>query len=184
MISRGVKNKSSYGSIVKFENKSELSYWPEGSTCNKIVGSDGTIYPSPIDKTSILQAFNSDLCRSLYVTYNEDTVFEGVNAFRFTTPASLLSDPRESDETRCYCYDQDVDNCLRGGVSELGPCKQGAPVAMSYPHFLHGDPEYIKQSGLTPDSKKHSAFIIIHPVCTLVNYSAQEFIIHLSTRAI
>ncbi|ODM91639.1 Sensory neuron membrane protein 1 [Orchesella cincta] len=183
-VSRGIKNKSSFGSIVKFENKTELAYWPKGSTCNNIVGSDGTIYPSPITKMTVLRAFNSDLCRSLSVTYNENVVFDGVNAFKFTTPASLLRDPRECNETRCYCYDEDVNMCLKGGVSELGPCKQGAPVAMSYPHFLHGDPEYIEKSGSIPDSDKHSAFVVIHPRTGIVLQGSMKFQINLMLKPI
>ncbi|CAL8092464.1 unnamed protein product [Orchesella dallaii] len=158
-ISRGIRDKSSFGS-------------------------DGIIYPSPIEKTTLLRAFNSDLCRSLYVKYTEDTVFDGVKAFKFTTPGSLLEDPRESNETRCYCYDEDVDRCLKRGVSELGPCKQGAPVAMSYPHFLHGDPEYIEKSGLTPDVEKHSAFLTIHPRTAIVLQGSMKFQINLMLKPI
>lgn len=55
---------------------------------------------------------------------------------------------------------------LEGSGLNLMPCGlQEAPIIMSEPHFLHGDPELLSYArGLKPDENRHSTFIVIEPV--------------------
>jgi hypothetical protein len=44
-------------------------------------------------------------------------------------------------------------------------CFSGIPVALSFPHFLKGDPQLLdKMDGLSPDPNKHESMIVIQPV--------------------
>lgn len=44
----------------------------------------------------------------------------------------------------------------------------GAPVAMSLPHFLDGEPEYLNQTiGLSPNFAEHGTYLDVEPVCEL-----------------
>lgn len=179
--SRGTNDKPSFGAIVKFKNETELKFWGDRSTsCNQLRGTDGTIFHPFVTKSTTLRLFNAELCRSLYLTYDEDTSFEGIKGYRFTAPPSVLTAPAVSEENRCFCADVDShpDKCLRQGALDLGPCREGAPVAMSTPHFLDGDPEYIEQSGLTPDRAKHETFMRIEPVRFLL--LAKHLLLYLS----
>ena len=46
----------------------------------------------------------------------------------------------------------------------LGPCKFGAPLAVSHPHFLDTDPEFFTRVvGLNPDPKKHHFYMVMNP---------------------
>ena len=41
----------------------------------------------------------------------------------------------------------------------------GIPVALSFPHFLKGDPQLLdKMDGLSPDPSKHESIFVIQPV--------------------
>lgn len=173
--------------ILKFKNESTLNFWGNRSTsCNQITGTDGTIFPPFVNKGTILRLFNAELCRSLYLTYQQDTHFHGVKGYRFTAPPSILKDPRESEENRCFCPDlQDLpDSCMKQGALALGPCRDGAPIAMSPPHFLDGLPEYINMSGLTPVRDKHETFMDIEPLTGLILQASKKIQINLMMKPV
>ena len=45
-----------------------------------------------------------------------------------------------------------------------GPCKFGAPLAVSHPHFLDTDPEFFTRVvGLQPDPEKHHFYMVMNP---------------------
>lgn len=47
-------------------------------------------------------------------------------------------------------------------MAEVGPCKQGAPILMSMPHFMNADPTFAQNvEGMNPDPEKHT-FIMDH----------------------
>lgn len=48
------------------------------------------------------------------------------------------------------------------GVFEVGPCKKGAPILMSLPHFMQADPKFREDvKEMSPDVSKHE-FIMDH----------------------
>ncbi|CAL8128506.1 unnamed protein product [Orchesella dallaii] len=189
-ISRGTTNKSSFGAVLKYKNQTELDFWPKSSSCNKIMGTDGTLFPPFVQKGTVLRLFNAELCRSLYLTYNKDTYFEGIEAYRFTAPPGVLKDPLEgkNNENRCFCiYDENEDasgKCLKQGAMDLGPCREGAPIAMSTPHFLDANPEYIDNSGLVPDRSKHETFLEIEPTTGLILKASKKIQINLMLKRV
>lgn len=156
---------------MKYKNDTQLGIWGDRSTpCNQIRGTDGTIFQPFLTKSTVLSLFNAELCRSLKLIYNKDITFEGIHAYRFAgSPEHLLS-PAINHENQCYCaeWDDNPDNCLKQGTFDLGPCRDGAPVAASAPHFFNGDPVYKELSGLTPDEAHHDTFIIMEPVRLLL----------------
>ncbi|ODM99666.1 Scavenger receptor class B member 1, partial [Orchesella cincta] len=180
-VARGTLDKSLFGTILKYKNESELSTWPKLSQCNKIQGSDGTIFPPFVEKQTVLKLFNSDLCRSLYLSYNKSIDFEGIKGYRFTVPPSVLADPRKNNENHCFCpnIEDEPDKCLKKGTSDLGPCRDGAPVAMSMPHFLDADSQYAEESGLVSDPSKHEAFMDIEPFFGVILQASKRYQINL-----
>lgn len=44
-------------------------------------------------------------------------------------------------------------------------CYYGFPIALSYPHFIYGDPYLSKdvEHGLNPDPKKHQSYFVVQP---------------------
>ena len=46
----------------------------------------------------------------------------------------------------------------------LGPCKFGAPLSVSHPHFLDTDPQFFTRVvGLQPDPEKHHFYMVMNP---------------------
>ncbi|ODM93945.1 Scavenger receptor class B member 1 [Orchesella cincta] len=180
-VARGVSDKSQFGTILKYKNESELSYWPKSSQCNKIQGSDGTIFSPFVEKRTVLKLFNSDLCRSLYLSYNQSIDFEGIKGYRFTVPPSVLADPRENNENHCFCpnMEHEPDKCLKKGTLDLGPCRDSAPVAMSTPYFLDADPQYLEESGLMPVRSEHETFLDIEPMTGIIMQASKRIQINL-----
>ncbi|ODM93105.1 Scavenger receptor class B member 1 [Orchesella cincta] len=178
-VSRGSEDKSSLGVILKFKNQSELDFWTKSSTCNQIQGTDGTIFSPFVQKSTVLRLFNPELCRSVYLTYTADTDFEGIRGYRFTAPASVMKDPTEGDENRCFCIYDDDEKCLKQGALDLGPCREGAPIAMSTPHFLDANAEYIENSGLVPHRHKHETFLDIEPTTGIILQASKKIQVNL-----
>jgi hypothetical protein len=56
-------------------------------------------------------------------------------------------------------------NCGIRGIFNISACKFGAPMAISWPHFLHGDPKLLEDvEGLNPDINRHGFFLDFQPV--------------------
>ena len=53
---------------------------------------------------------------------------------------------------------------FKSGVFDMSVCKYGAPVLLSYPHFLHAHPSYRENIyGLSPNPDKHKFLMIVEP---------------------
>lgn len=63
-INSGVEDVNKLGEIIEWKNSSVLSTWqPANSTCNKITGTDTTIFSPHKSRTSKFGVFQSDICR-------------------------------------------------------------------------------------------------------------------------
>jgi scavenger receptor class B, member 1 len=83
--------------------------------------------------------------------------------YRFRPPKGLFDTLAERPENECFCTSSAA--CNIKGVFNISACKFGAPIAISWPHFLHGDPKLLKHvEGLNPDPTKHEFFMDLHPV--------------------
>ncbi|XP_014668287.1 PREDICTED: scavenger receptor class B member 1-like [Priapulus caudatus] len=148
--------------IEKYNGVSHLDYW-KSDYCNMINGTDGSIYGPFVKKTDKMRLFSSDICRSLYMQYEQDTTIEGINLFRFTAPAAIFANANVNPDNECYCMP-----CLGAGLLNISICKQGAPVVVSAPHFYEGDPKFSKAiDGLHPVKSEHETFMDIEPLTGL-----------------
>lgn len=101
-VHRGVRDTEEFGMITKWNKTAELSWWG-GEECNKIKGTDGSIFPPFVSRDRVLNLFSEELCRSLYLTYTKDIEFRGIPGYRFALPRKLLARASENEENRCYC---------------------------------------------------------------------------------
>ena len=53
--------------------------------------------------------------------------------------------------------------CTGNGIFHVGPCKFGAPLATSWPHFLDTDPPIETVTGLKADKSKHQFYMDFQP---------------------
>lgn len=62
VVNRGVKMPMDVGQVVRFNGKHEMDVWP-GEECNRIHGTDTTIFPPFITPETDLSSFSGDICR-------------------------------------------------------------------------------------------------------------------------
>ena len=87
----------------------------------------------------------------------EESEFEEDNSF------DSWFDEEEESETPDNLDNSKKDKCTGNGVFHIGPCKFGAPLAVSWPHFLNAEPKIETVEGLNPDPKKHQMYMNVQP---------------------
>ncbi|XP_010768649.1 lysosome membrane protein 2-like, partial [Notothenia coriiceps] len=159
--------------IVFFCVCSKLDWWTSDE-CNMINGTNGGSFHPVITKNETLYMFSSDLCRSLYALYEEDVTVKGIPGYRFSPPSEVFANQTVNPANAGFCVP--AGNCLGSGVLNVSPCKQGAPIVMSTPHFYQADEKYVQDVfGMRPKKEQHQTAIDINPVIisTLIILSRQ-----------
>merc|ERR1711936_916294 len=188
-INSGKYNLDQYQRVLQFNGNSRLpdGWWPNfGPTpnaessgltgiCHDIVGTDGLAFSPGVTSEDTLWLFNDQLCRSIWLTYEDDVNIDGIKALKFTPPADVFS--FSNPDNFCYCPDirecaqeanstWDLSQCERcvDGIISLEGC-QGVPVIMSTPHFLDGDERLWKAiGGLQPVRDLHVTYLNLEPL--------------------
>ncbi|XP_046389878.1 sensory neuron membrane protein 2-like isoform X2 [Ischnura elegans] len=147
------------GKIVRWENSTTLTKW--SGDCNKLTGTDATIFPPFLTADSKIDIFSTDLCRSLTALYDKDSSYQGIDSLRFTAHEMLLADVKTNPDNYCFCPDKR--GCLLKGALDLYAC-QGAPAILTFPHFYLAGERYLEMvEGLNPNKELHETFLEIEP---------------------
>jgi len=148
--------------VQQWNGEDALSFWGD-EYCDAINGTDGTQFPPrTANREEPLQMFVTQLCRSLYLEYEEDVEGLGMEVLRFTAPPEMLESGNTNPDNKCFCADL---GCLGDSMLELSPCQPGGlPLIMSTPHFLNGDvTEQQKYVGIEPNYTRHVTYVDIQP---------------------
>ena len=96
------------------------------------------------------------------------SIFQG---YRFGPPNNTFDTPATNPDNVGFCPVGTVDGqCGTQGLFNISACKFGAPMAISWPHYLHGDPKLLDDvEGLSPDPQRHSFYIDFQPVIELID---------------
>ncbi|XP_076820149.1 platelet glycoprotein 4-like isoform X2 [Clavelina lepadiformis] len=149
--------------ITKYKNMSELPYW-NGTTCNMINGTDGTMTPPFLDKTKPIYFFVDEMCRSLYANFEEDYTVHNIKGWKYTVPAEVFQSPLKNTNNECFCLDPNHETCQHDGATLVGSCLFGVPLLVSFPHFLYGDGFYAsKLVGMHPNKPDHEMALVFEP---------------------
>uniref|UniRef100_A0A915L5G9 Uncharacterized protein n=1 Tax=Romanomermis culicivorax TaxID=13658 RepID=A0A915L5G9_ROMCU len=164
------------GKIMEWNGDDRLRVW-NSDLCNKIKGSDGSLFPPFVSKTTILKMFVSDICRSIYATFHSEVDVLGIRAYRFVIPRSTSDSKNPENEGFCQPTDQifypnsqplyknSTSYCLPSGLLNSTKCRFGAPVVVSNPNFMFSPQEVFDSvDGLSkPNVKDDSSFLDIEP---------------------
>ncbi|XP_067894635.1 lysosome membrane protein 2-like [Heterodontus francisci] len=168
----GKENYKNFTRIVKWRGNISLDWWTT-DTCNMINGTDGTSFHPLINKNETLLFFSSDLCRSLYATFEKELSVKGVPVFRFLLPSEIFANSSDNPANSGFCVP--AGNCLGSGVLNVSTCRQGAPIILSSPHFYQADQKYIDDiEGMHPDKANHETFLDINPLTGLLVRAAKR----------
>nr|XP_060635358.1 lysosome membrane protein 2 isoform X1 [Anolis sagrei ordinatus] len=157
----GKKNYLDFTRIIKWRGKDTLSWWTSPDS-NMINGTDGSTFHPLIGTDEKIYVFSSDLCRSLYLTFDEYVTVEGIPAYRFVPPVRLFANVSTNPDNAGFCVP--AGNCLGAGLLNVTACKQGAPIFLSPPHFYLSDEKYANAvDGMHPNKENHEIFLDINP---------------------
>jgi len=189
-INSGLHSMDQYNRVMKFNGGSSLPtpWWKDfgptpsadesgiGGICHEIIGTDGLAFPPKLDENTKLWLFNDQLCRSIWLTHEKDVSIDGLKTLQFSPPADVFS--FSNPDNYCYCptvrdcavpvpendtWDLSACNQCIDGLLPLQGC-QGAPVLMSTPHFLDGDPKLAEAiDGISPVREAHKTILNLEP---------------------
>ncbi|XP_005080935.1 platelet glycoprotein 4 [Mesocricetus auratus] len=163
-VFNGKDNISKVAIIDSYKGKRNLSYWP--SYCDMINGTDAASFPPFVEKSRVLRFFSSDICRSIYAVFGSDIDLKGIPVYRFVLPAKAFASPLQNPDNHCFCTEQVIsNNCTSYGVLDISKCKEGKPVYISLPHFLHASPDISEPiEGLKPNEEEHRTYLDVEPI--------------------
>lgn len=163
-VFNGKDNISKVAIIESYKGKRNLSYWP--SYCDMINGTDAASFPPFVEKSRTLRFFSSDICRSIYAVFGSEIDLKGIPVYRFVLPANAFASPFQNPDNHCFCTEKVIsNNCTSYGVLDIGKCKEGRPVYISLPHFLHASPDVSEPiEGLHPNEDEHRTYLDVEPI--------------------
>lgn len=163
-VYNGKDDISKVGIIDTYKGKKTLNYWSD--YCDMVNGTDAATFPPFVEKTRVLKFFSSDICRSIYAVYGGELNLKGISVYRFVLPPKAFASPVQNPDNYCFCTDREIsNNCTFFGVLDISKCKEGKPVIISLPHFLHASEE-IRDTveGMRPNEEEHSTYLDVEPI--------------------
>ena len=89
-----------------------------------VCSADGTFWRPAVSAADRLFIFNSDLCRSVYITADATaamSIVAGVSTLHFTPPASVFASPAQNPDNAGFCTPKG--NCMLAGVLNVTRCR-------------------------------------------------------------
>lgn len=104
--------------------------------------------------------------RSIYAVFGAEINLKGIPVYRFVLPSMAFASPLQNPDNHCFCTEKVIsNNCTSYGVLDIGKCKEGKPVYISLPHFLHASPDIGEPiEGLSPNEDEHSTYLDVEPI--------------------
>lgn len=99
-----------------------------GRTCNRIYGTDSTIFRPYLEDVDRLTVFNSDICRTIHLTYDGPEEYKGVPARRYVADRNVFASVKENADNYCYCPRSvkgltAFGGCMKTGLLDLSSCQ-------------------------------------------------------------
>ncbi|TNN71357.1 Lysosome membrane protein 2 [Liparis tanakae] len=178
----GQQNHQDFARVDTWNGDSKMNWWTSDE-CNMINGTNGASFHPVVSKNETLYMFSSDLCRSLYVLYEEEVTVKGIPGYRFIPPSEVFANKTLNPANAGFCVP--AENCLGSGVLNVSPCKQGAPIIMSSPHFYQADERYVQDVfGMRPQKEEHQTMIDINPLTGIIVRAAKRLQINVNVEKI
>ncbi|BES94273.1 Scavenger receptor [Nesidiocoris tenuis] len=154
----GANDLTQVGKIRTWNGENRSDFFP--GKCGEIAGTSGEVFPPWLTTKDRLGLFSGDLCRTIYLVYNKEASFKGINGLEFIGSYDNIDSGIVDPETSCYATGEPTPL----GLHNITSCRYGAPFFVSYPHFYLGDPWLTTQvSGLQPNEDLHRFSLTVEP---------------------
>lgn len=159
---------------IEWKGKSNVGVW-NTSYGNMINGTDGTQFaPGTLSLQDTVYVFVTNLCRSLYLTYDSSVKVEDISTLKFTTPPKLFLNGTLNGNNKAFCPHR----CYPSGILDVSVCQDSPislPVFVSAPHFYLGDHALVEAvGGLSPNPEEHATFLKVEPHTGLPIHTAKR----------
>ncbi|GMR41481.1 hypothetical protein PMAYCL1PPCAC_11676 [Pristionchus mayeri] len=183
-VGTGKNGPSELGKMFSWNGSPSLPQsWWESPAARSINGTDGQLFPPLLKKDVVLPLFASQACRSVKLAYADDSEYQGVNSWRYSTPSSMY-DPAQPDN-HIFCHENStvqyfddhkvqLPGCLPAGMLDLSKCQPGEPrVYLSQAHFYMSPKEvWSAVSGLdAPAPERDLTYVDMEPTSGVVIYA-------------
>uniref|UniRef100_A0A8C0CVP5 Platelet glycoprotein 4 n=1 Tax=Balaenoptera musculus TaxID=9771 RepID=A0A8C0CVP5_BALMU len=156
----------------------------------------GVFYPYHNTADGVYKVFNGkddiskknriSIMKSFYAVFGAEINLKGIPVYRFILPSLAFASPLQNPDNHCFCTEKIISkNCTLYGVLDIGKCKDGKPVYISLPHFLHASPEITEPvEGLSPNEEEHSTYLDVEPITGFTLQFAKRLQINILTGTI
>lgn len=163
-----MKNIHEAGYAAAVNGKTKVTVWGDekpNEKCSQIIGTDGILVTPFRKKDEGLTFFARQLCATVHMNFKRKYSYRGIDCHVFEFKFEDLM-----NNMSCFC--RESRECPLKGTMDLFPCVQ-APVIVSHPHFLWGDPSLLANigSGLSPVESKHEFVFNVEVVMIFFNCS-------------
>uniref|UniRef100_A0ABM5F2S6 Scavenger receptor class B member 1 n=2 Tax=Pogona vitticeps TaxID=103695 RepID=A0ABM5F2S6_9SAUR len=154
----GMKDISKAHIVDSWNGMKKVSYW-RSDQCNMINGTSGELWPPFMTRSTPVEFYSPDACRSIRLVFSKTGKFKGVPTYRFVAPNTLFANGTVYPPNEGFCP------CRASGILNVSTCRFNAPMFLSQPHFLNADPSLLEEvDGLHPSEEKHGLFLDLHPL--------------------
>uniref|UniRef100_A0AC35TM25 Glycoprotein n=1 Tax=Rhabditophanes sp. KR3021 TaxID=114890 RepID=A0AC35TM25_9BILA len=181
LVSDGTHDRSkSLGKIIAWNGRKTVpSSWWSTTQASMINGTDGGLVHPYVTKDERIYIFSTFICRSIYLTFQKEFDYEGVNAYKFGVPKDAWN--YEKPEHTGYChkttkvyFDHQTPGCLPNGLMDLSRCLKrclarmgaGKPdIVASMPNFYDA-PDSVRNmiEGLDePNAESDQIYLVVEP---------------------
>lgn len=144
-VATGLDSLFHIGQVIAWNNQSTLSGYT-GECSHFGTASAGDLFP-PERNSDAIQLFVGDTCRPISLNFASEQ-----SNYPYLTFAG--DETTYATNGTCYCTDSP---CPPKGIANISSCVTGAPVYISFPHFLYGDSSLRHPfEGLQPNESKHA----------------------------
>jgi lysosome membrane protein 2 len=153
----GKGNLSKIAWYKEWNNLTHINGW--GADGGDLLGGEGVLFQPGLSRNDTVYAFISQLFRSGYFTYVEDTSIYGITLYRYSIPKEeMYNSSLNKANAKFYSFG------LSGVLNLTTVFPMNAPVFASKPHFLDADPLFLANlTGLSPNRTLHDSYLDIEP---------------------
>lgn len=127
----------------------------------EVLGTDATQFHPGVEEDELLDAWVSELMRTIQLEFSENVKTEGIDLLRFVVADNVLAVDAAFDQST-------------KGVANMTVDAGGAPLFISKPHFLDTDGTASSVSGLSPDRELHDLYVDVEPTTGAVMNAAKR----------